>query len=370
VAEWSRKSRVVSTDPPDGPAGLTSEWLQAALRQAGYSGVSITEVDVKEVGTGQTGSSFRVHVTFAGHSDLPTSFVAKLPAQDPEVRRRVAYGYRAEVAFYEAVAATVQVPVPKCFFSAISDNGESFVLLLEDLYPAQQGDQIAGCTPEQARPSVVALAGLHAPRWSDPAWRQFFATAMPIADANASKALGDVARMAADMFLDRLGHRLDAATRHTLDAYPTRVPAFLLANPQRFSLLHGDYRLDNLLFDPTAGSVTVVDWQTLAVGLPARDLAYFVSTSLDPEVRRAHEHALVEAYHTALVSLGVEDYDATECFDDYRIGMLQGPLIATLGAAFSATTARGDEMMLVMLERSCAAIRDLETLDRIDKERA
>jgi hypothetical protein len=361
-------SRNVHINPPDGPSGITEIWLQAALRHAGFPDVTISEVEVEEVGTGQTGSSFRVRPTFAGQTGLPRTFVAKLPAEDPEVRQRVAYGYRAEVAFYESVAATVAVPVPRCYLSAISDNAERFILLLEDLYPARQGDQIAGCSPEQARAGVVALAGLHAPRWSDPTWREFTETAMPIADANAAKALGDVARMAADMFLDRLGHRLDTATRHTLDSYPARIPPFLLAHPQRFSLLHGDYRLDNLMFDPTDGSVTVVDWQTLAVGLPARDLAYFVSTSLDPDVRGAHEHALVEAYHAALVDLGVNDFDVTQCFDDYRIGLLQAPLIATLGAAFSATTERGDEMMLVMLERSCAAIRQLETFDIIDKE--
>jgi hypothetical protein len=47
--------------------------------------------------------------------------------------------------------------------------------------------------------------------------------------------------------------------------------------------------------------------------------------------------------------------------------MLQTPLIATLGAAFSTTTERGDAMTLVMLERGCGAIRDLHTLALIDK---
>ena len=55
--------------------------------------------------------------------------------------------------------------------------------------------------------------------------------------------------------------------------------------PDRFALMHGDYRLDNLLFDPDRTHVTVVDWQTLGAGLPARDLAYFTGTSLMPDVR-------------------------------------------------------------------------------------
>jgi hypothetical protein len=48
--------------------------------------------------------------------------------------------------------------------------------------------------------------------------------------------------------------------------------------------------------------------------------------------------------------------------------MLHSPLIATLGAAFSTTTKRGDAMMLVMLDRACRAIRELDTLALIEEE--
>jgi aminoglycoside phosphotransferase (APT) family kinase protein len=358
----------MSVDPPDGPAGLTAAWLTAALRQAGYPGAQIADAVVTEIGTGQTGSCFRVAVRFAGPTDLPVTFVAKLPASDPSVRERVAFGYRAEVAFYESVAATVRVPLPRCYFRAISADAQTFVLLLEDLSPARPGDQLAGCSPEQARAAVIALAGLHGPRWCDPAWRDFTATAMPMADAELAASLGDVARMAADMFLERLGGRLAPADRDALDGYPARVAPWLLAHPDRFSLLHGDYRLDNLMLGPLDGSVTVVDWQTLSVGLPARDLAYFVATSLPPDMRADHERELVASYHAALVGHGVAGYDLPECFADYCLGMLQTPLITTLGAAFSTTTARGDEVALVLLERAFTAMRELDTFGIIDRE--
>jgi hypothetical protein len=355
----------VSLDPPEGPLGLTPEWLAVALHEGGHPGAAIKEVAVEGIGTGQTGSSFRLTVTFAEDSDLPSSFVAKVAADDPSVRERVAPGYRAEVAFYDSVAATLEVPVPRCYYSAVSDDAQQFVLLLEDLSPARQGDQLAGCGPTQARAGVVSLAGLHGPRWCDPAWLEFGATVMPKADAEMAKGLGDLARTAADLFLERLGERMSRADRATLDAYPERVPRWLVAVPDRFSLLHGDYRLDNLMFAPD-GAVTVVDWQTLSVGLPARDLAYFVSTSLHPRARAAHERELVKAYHAALGRWGVDGYDLDRCFADYRLGMLQAPLICTLGAAFSASTDRGDEMMLTMVRRACAAIRQLDTLAMID----
>jgi acetylglutamate kinase len=44
-----------------------------------------------------------------------------------------------------------------------------------------------------------------------------------------------------------------------------------------------------------------------AAGLPARDLAYFAATSLEPEVRARIEHDLVTAYHQALLNHGVTD---------------------------------------------------------------
>ena len=65
------------------------------------------------------------------------------------------------------------------------------------------------------------------------------------------------------------------------------------ARPHPFAVLHGDYRLDNLLFDPDGADVVAVDWQTLAVGPPARDLAYFLGTSLTVDDRRAAERELV-----------------------------------------------------------------------------
>jgi thiamine kinase-like enzyme len=158
---------------------------------------------------------------------------------------------------------------------------------------------------------------------------------------------------------------MTAENRETATESMALVTPWLLAEPGRFSLMHGDYRLDNLLFTPDRTAITVVDWQTLGAGLPARDLAYFAATSLLPGQRAELDEQLVTAYHDELLGYGVTDYDRETCWRDYRLGMLQAPLITTLGCAFASTTERGDEMMRVMLERGCQAIRDLGSLDLI-----
>jgi hypothetical protein len=357
---------VTTTLLPDGPHDLTVDWLVTAFERTGRDGVDVRAVEVTPIGTGQTGATYRLAVDYARPPpDLPPTFVVKLPSQDPTVRATVAAGCLAEVAFYNTIAPTVRLPLPTCYLAEVADGGASFVLLLSDLAPMTQGDQLAGCSPAAVRTAALALAGLHGPLWCDPDLLTNPAAVMGKADEGAARGLADIGRTATDMFLDRLGPRLTADDRATLEAYADHIHDWLLLHPDRFSLLHGDYRLDNLMFSPDERSVAVVDWQTLAVGLPARDLAYLVSTSLPVDERRAHEADLVGAYHDALGEHGVEGYSLDDGLLDYRIGLLQVPFLATLGTAFSKTTERGDEMMLTMVGRALPAMRDLGSLELV-----
>lgn len=352
---------------PRYPGDVTREWLTAVLGSGGAL-VEVSGVDVAAIGTGQTGATFRLSASYATNPDRwPDTFVIKLPAQDDTVRDRVTIGYRSECAFYASVAARVRVPTPECFYCEISEDALDFALLLADQAPAVQGDQIAGCGEQEARLAVTALAGLHGPSWCDPVWLDFPGIAFNRPDAASAKGLGDVAQMSADITLDKLGDRMSAADRETFREAMGLVTPWVLAEQDRFSLLHGDYRLDNMLFRPDAASIAVVDWQTLGVGLPARDLAYFAATSLKPELRSAIEEDLVTEYQRALLSYGVTAYDRETCWRDYRLGMPQALLISALGFAFATATDRGDDMVLTMLARGCQAIRDLDTLELISR---
>jgi hypothetical protein len=359
------KGTVIPMSIPRYPDDITGEWLSTVLN-SGETSVRLSGVDVEAIGTGQTGATYRVAVTYAGNAGgLPDTFVVKLPAQDDTVRDRVTIGYRSECAFYTSVAARVQVPTPQCFYCEISDDALDYALLLADQAPALQGDQIAGCGEREARLAVTAIAGLHGPSWCDAVWLDFPGIAFARPDEASARGLGEVARMSAEITLDKLGDRMSAADRETFTAAMGLVAPWLLAEHDRFALLHGDYRLDNMLFYPDAAGVTVVDWQTLGVGLPARDLAYFTATSLEPELRSSIEKDLVDEYHQALHGYGVTDYDRETCWRDYRLGMPQAVLISALGFAFAAATDRGDDMVLTMLARGCRAIRELGTLELI-----
>ncbi|MCB0929065.1 MAG: aminoglycoside phosphotransferase family protein [Mycolicibacterium insubricum] len=351
-----------SVEIPAGPDDITATWLTEVL------GAPVTAVTVETVGTGQTGATYRVRPQYADPSaELPSTLVAKLVSQDQDVRARVTLGYRAEYMFYTHAADTLAVPLPPCYFCEIERDGMDFAMLLGDLAPSVQGDQIRGCSIREAELAVVALAGLHGPRWGDPEWLTFPGVTMPRPDADFAAGLQMAAVAAAETTLGVLGGRMTAADRDTLTATAEHTRDWLMCEPERFALLHGDYRLDNLLYDPERTRVTVVDWQTLSVGLPARDLAYFLGTGLPVEQRSGAERELVEAYHRALIGYGVTGYDAQSCWRDYRLGLPQITLISTFGVAFAASSERGDDMMLAMLSRGCAAIRELGTLELIDE---
>jgi hypothetical protein len=356
-------SAVVSI--PRYPGDVTAQWLSAALSKRSPS-VEVSDVDVVAIGTGQTGATYRVTANYATDpGDLPPTFVIKLPAQDDSVRDRVVIGYRSECAFYATVADRVRVPTPQCYYCEITDDAMDYALLLADQAPAVQGDQIAGCGEQEARLAVVALAGLHGPTWCDPFWLDLPGIGFGRPDEAGANGLGEVAKMSADITLEKLGDRMSAEDRETFTAAMGKVAPWLLTEYDRFALLHGDYRLDNLLFDPDNRWVSVVDWQTLGVGLPARDLAYFTATSLNSQLRAAIEQDLVDDYHQALVDHGVTGYDRETCWRDYRLGTIHAPLISALGFAFAAATERGDDMVLAMLTRGCRAVRELGTLELI-----
>jgi len=332
---------------------LSADWLSEAL------GAEVTAFTHRPVGTGQMGSCHRV--TLTGDAELPSTVLLKLPSPDPGTRAMVAGAYRSEVRFYTELAATVAVRVPVCHFTTDVGEDGSFAMLLEDLAPAEQGDQIAGCSPEQARTAAVNLAGLHGPRWCDPSLLEV--EGLTLNGPDDAALLASVYGPATDTFLAQLGAAVSDQTAEVLRGCVEVAERWSLARSERFGLVHGDYRLDNLLFD--GDDVWAIDWQTLSLGLPARDLAYLIGTGLPLEERRTYEHAVVAAYHQALVGHGVTGYSLEDCWDDYRFALLQGPLVSVFGCAYGARSERGDAMFAAMVERSCAAMRDHGTLEMV-----
>ncbi len=341
---------------------LTPDFIAGCLREAGFPDVELRSLEVAQIGTGQIGNCFRYVLELSGEADgAPRSLVAKGPSDDPTSRQTGVQlrNYLKEVSFYRTLQARLSIRTPRCYFAEIEGDGPEHLLLLEDLAPATQGDQLAGCSPPVAQAAVLQLVGLHGPTWCDASLTKLDWLGVPNElTIQIGRALY---RAQLPRFLDRFRERLEADEVAILErAAESNGPPFEPLGDV-FSVVHVDYRLDNLLIDAskTPPVTTAVDWQSLTLGNPLSDVAYFLGAGLLPETRRELERGLVNDYHRALVESGVTGYDADRCFDDYRRGVFSGFAVTVIAAPMVEQTERGDEMFTAMARRHARHALDL-----------
>ncbi len=340
---------------------IDAAWLTERLNEAGHK-VTVTGFQAKRIGTGQIGKCIRYALDLTGETaGAPTSLVGKFPSDD-EISRATGVmlkNFIKEVSFYQQVQERLTIATPKCYFAAIDGEGPDFALLLEDLSPAVQGDQLNGCSVDVARASVLELVGLHAPSWNDETLRGKDWLGEPNAESielNRSLYQGNI-----DGFAERYGARLKedelAIIRKVADADPPMGDAL----PEPFALVHIDYRLDNLLIDESSAppKITAVDWQSISLGSPLADVAYFMGAGLRSETRKQVEEEIVRAYHAALQDTGIEDYGWEACWADYRKGVFAGFFVTVIASMIVERTERGDEMFLTMARRHARHALDL-----------
>jgi aminoglycoside phosphotransferase (APT) family kinase protein len=130
------------------------------------------------------------------------------------------------------------------------------------------------------------------------------------------------------------------------------------------SLVHIDYRPDNMMFATPAGGrpLTVLDWQSLAFGPGVTDVAYFLAGALPRDRRNALERDLLREYHERLRELGVKDYDTETLWRDYRSRAFALFMVAFYASMIVTQTPRGDDMFMAMLRSASDQIIDLDSL--------
>ena len=313
---------------------------------------NLKSFDFKPVGSGQVGDCFRVKLDWKEKKDLPTTLIAKCPAADQSSRdtARNLHLYEIETSFYKYLADKCSARVPELYFSDFDSNSDDGILLLEDMYPAQQIPQMEGCTKSEVSKVLKEAAALHKSYWNDEkllsySWltygvseerKQFVADLLPAVYPEWKKRYQG--RISEDIF--KMG-----------DALIANYDKYSEVREGPMTLVQGDLRLDNILFTDKNNRAILLDWQTAAVGLPLNDVAYCISTSfLDPSDRASAEEELVKEYH-ALLEVN-DSYSFEQAWNDYRRGSFVGFLMAVMSAMIVERTERGDEMFAVMAERS------------------
>jgi len=348
---------------PAAAEDLTAPWLTAALQSGGLDvvvgGVRATAF---AEGAGMLSLLVRVELEYARGSG-PDSLVVKMPTPLQANRTTAVdfHCYQREVRFYREAAERTPARTPTIHFADL-EGDDDFVIVMEDFRGHHIGDQIVGCTVEQAQLCMTTIAELHSSFWGkvDHPDYDFIPYHYP---SYMSDNLHQGAVALWDTMVELGGEAVPDFMRDLKSRYLAAIPRmqeWITAEPR--TVVHGDFRMDNLYFgtNPDQVPVALGDWQGILRGNGAHDLAYFLSQSMPVEARRAHERDLVARWHAGLVAGGVRDYSFERAWEDYRRAVLYlWTYVTVIAGALDPANERGRRWMTEMIRRSSAAIDDL-----------
>ena len=326
----------------------------------------VTGGEPRAIGDGLVGANFRVALTSAA-DHVPASVVAKLPSADEKSRAAgvAMRTYEREARFYAELAHTLDVRRPQCHHVELDPADGDFVLVLEDLAPARQGDQIAGCTEEWAHLAVRESARLHGPRWNDPALGDFEWLQRRTGPTDA-EGLVAIYAMFVDPFLAQFAGALTESQAALVRDFAPHVRAWSEKRGDVKTVTHGDYRLDNLMFATAEGGypVAVVDWQTPGQGPGITDVSYFLGGGVESPLRRSIEHDAISGYVSELARYGI-GYPLDTALRDYVVESFAGVVMTVVASQLVAKTDRGGKMFAAMATRHLQHALDLDALSLV-----
>ncbi len=358
---------------------VTARWMQQALGAGRASELApLKEIILEEIDAraGVIGTVLRCHlISERAAAGIPPTVIVKLPgtnAGNLRMSRRLQM-FRREYDYYTLVSPLSPVRSPALLYGDFAGGSNRFVLVLEDLKEMQTVSQLEGASVAQARRALRTLARLHATFWN----RGDQPPLNCIYDALAARRraplqLAYLANLAPA--LERFGSLFSPAMRGLAEAYGPRVAAHIdevAAGPR--TLIHGDFRLDNILFPAAPGEaedaaaregeeeIALIDWQVSGLSTPLYDAAYFLGSSVTTEVRRRVEREALAEYTEIIRAMGVQEFTFDQCWRLYRESTLGRLLAAVLVCGgLDLGNDRGREMAEVGLQRTLAAIEDLD----------
>ena len=354
----------------------TPDFVTGALREGGAIGPDTRVAEVEHepigVGVGIVGQLARLHLRYEGQAEgAPGTVVLKIPSQFPENR---AVGdhfhfYEREGRFYREIGGKLPMATPRCYWNHVDPAANAFGLLLEDLSGRTMISQVAGVGAERAAQALDALATLHGTWWQSPALDAL--TWMPRLDDPVNLAAGQQYRDAWPLFVERVAPALPegavALGERTQEAFEALLVAEMSEAPA--TICHGDFRVDNLLFDDAAEGidrVAVLDWQISYRGPAVSDVAYFMCQSLDVDERRDHQDELITGWYDSLAEIlgrsgaTAADYPFEVAWDHYRRCILTSTVYpVTAAGAMDPANERGRELVELMGVRSFSAALEL-----------
>ena len=346
---------------------ISVEWMRQAFSAGGVGDPSVIgalEVERLSDATNAIGTLFRCRLTGGkGRPADPASVIVKLPATDATPFRFAKWLslYRREYVFYRHVAPEARLRAPTLFYGDFDERSHRFVLVIEDLGEMEMIPQFAAADPPRALAAVREIAQFQGRFWEG-ADAPALAHCGEFLNARERRIMQMVYMLTAAPALDRFGDLFPASMRRLAVNFGSRIEAHFAAvakGPK--TIVHGDYRSENMMFEKNAEDLAIIDWQGCGLGCGMFDVSYFLGTSVSIDNRRRIEREAVETYHDAVCRAGAADYTLDDCWRSYRQNMLGALMHCVIGCgALEMDNAELLNQSKELLRRILAAIEDLD----------
>lgn len=316
----------------DDVSRISAAWLSETLSQAMHAPalrVATVRAEALKLNAAYCAELFRLHIDYAAAiPGAPLTLIAKLPRNNPGMAEnaRVFQPGTKEAWFYAHAAPDCGVTVPRCFYTGADRASGRASFLFEDLGNLEATPQVVGMGEHDAALALREAARLHA-RWHN--------TGASAALAGLRELIGDPDD--SENLVDALyAEAWPLFVKHARFAIPPAVSAFgasligrgaqigVLSRSAPRTLIHGDFRVDNLLFQGsgTARRCIVLDWESVDIGCGLSDVGWLLAGCL-PRITPEQEQRLLGVYHRALVAGGQSGYTWEACRFDYRRCMVE-----------------------------------------------
>jgi hypothetical protein len=257
---------------------------------------------------------YRLTLVYSGEQaenrDLPQTLIVKFSSINFGQRFVASWlkFYASEVGFYNSLISRYDqgdklMTMPKSYYAAVDSTGARCVLLMEDLAPRKACDQLAGCSLSQAKAAFRGMAKFHATFMTPPGDNLPSSTDFVLHwDAPVYQNSMDMYKSCISIWIEKFNPPAAAIKMVELlgENRPKLVKALADANE---TVVHGDFRLDNIIFKGDADNcdgMLIYDFQVVKKEFGEYDLAYFLTCGGAEKIRETNEAELLQLYHKEL----------------------------------------------------------------------
>lgn len=302
---------------------ITTEWLSLALQNLLNEHNRITGFKIQDgsSGRGFTGQILKILLQYEkSDGELPESVIYKTQLRldlPLEATKRMFKANLNEVRWYTEWSVGCPVAMPRCHYAEVDENDHSTCMLLEDLSSMLAAPPEKGLDRHQAELALKNIARIHGQYWElendfvevrENLKSDFFLR-------NIDQGWNELVTHFPHLFDENFAEK-----KETFITCAQTYPAVLL---DRRTLIHGDFKLDNVLFHPNdPDKMVLLDWQGISQGSAAFEVAGFLPRSLTVDDYSKWNRELLRTYHDELCEQDRFDYSFTEFLQDYEIGLI------------------------------------------------